>query len=154
MTQPLKVKRLDSPLSRDARPQPTRSGDTPTASPPVKPAPSRAHRANIAPAAAQSAEPTETSALPEPPPIGEPLELLSTRLPGSLRRSLGDLTAALRTQGGAQLSQKSLPEQEVLAVLIWAAGSADDPDAVDRLAANVKAFRARRYAAAAEALSS
>jgi hypothetical protein len=90
--------------------------------------------------------------LPDPPALGEPLELISSRLPGSLRRSLTELTAALRARGGERLSQKTLPEQEVLAVLIWLAGSPEDPDAVARLAAAVNDFRARRYSAAAEAL--
>jgi hypothetical protein len=92
--------------------------------------------------------------LPDPPALEEALELISSRLPASLRRSLTELTAALRSRSGERLSQKSLPEQEVLAVLIWAAGSAEDPEAVARLAAVASEFRARRYAAAAESLRS
>jgi hypothetical protein len=92
--------------------------------------------------------------LPEPPTLDEPLELVSSRIPVSLRRSLSELTSALREQAGGRVSQKALPEQEVLAVLVWAAGSADDPDAVRRLERALKAFRARRFAAAAEQLSS
>ena len=92
--------------------------------------------------------------LPDPPALDETLELISSRLPSSLRRSLTELTVVLRARSGERLSQKSLPEQEVLAVLIWAAGSPEDPDAVAKLAASLSEFRARRYAAAAVALRS
>jgi hypothetical protein len=92
--------------------------------------------------------------LPDPPVLNESLELLSTRLPISVRRSLSELTGALRARDGERVSQESLPEQEVLAVIIWLVGSAHDPQAVARLGAAIDAYRARRYAAAAEALRS
>ncbi|MGO9956709.1 MAG: hypothetical protein ACLP50_12105 [Solirubrobacteraceae bacterium] len=91
--------------------------------------------------------------MPEPPPLDEPLELVSTRLPTSLRRSLSELTTALRARDGQRVSQKSLPEQEVIALLVWLAGAVDDPETITRLGAALDAFRARRYAAAARALS-
>ena len=65
--------------------------------------------------------------MPEPPPLDEPLELVSTRLPTSLRRSLSELTTALRARRAARLP-KSLPEQEVIALLVWLAGAVDDPE--------------------------
>lgn len=58
------------------------------------------------------------------------------------------------SETGGRVSQKALPEQEVLAVLVWAARSADDPDAVRRLERALRAFRASRFAAAAKQLSS
>lgn len=165
MTPALKVKRLDSPLTRhtgvdEQRAQPESSPPTPPPTPPAKPrqrpAPADApHLTSVATEPSEdSAAPTAHSSLPDPPPLDETLDLISSRLPSSLRRSLSELTAALRVRSGERLSQKSLPEQEVLAVLIWAAGSADDPDAVARLATNLNDFRARRYAAAAQALRS
>jgi|SRR5450755_4241922 hypothetical protein len=92
--------------------------------------------------------------LPPPPALTEGLEMISSRLPVSLRRSLSELTIALRARADARTSQKALPEQEVLAVLIWLAGSAEDPAAVERLGHALDAFRAERYAAAAQALRS
>jgi hypothetical protein len=158
MTPELKVKRLDSPLNRNTAGE-RRSEPAPAAAP-AKPRrrPGTAAAPRLASVATEpredSAPAAATHSLPDPPPLDEALELISSRLPRSLRRSLTELTAALRARSGERLSQKSLPEQEVLAVLIWAAGSAADPDAVARLAASVSEFRARRYAAAAEALRS
>ena len=94
------------------------------------------------------------SALPDPPPLSEPLELLSTRLPSSLRRSISDLTTALRARGDTRQSQKALPEQEVLAVLIWLAGDPDDPATIQRLGRALDTYRGRRYAAEARTLGS
>ena len=93
-------------------------------------------------------------ALPDPPPLSEPLELLSTRLPSSLRRSISELTTALRARGDTRQSQKALPEQEVLAVLIWLAGNADDPATIQRLGRALDTYRGRRYAAEARTLGS
>jgi hypothetical protein len=129
----LAVKRLDSPLTRQAPPRP--------ASPPQ-------------PVEALAPPDDPLAALPQPPALDEPLELISSRLPTSLRRSLSDLTGALRSRDGRRFSQKQLPEQELLAVLVWLAGSAEDPRAVERLGHALDAFRARRFAAAAEALAS
>ena len=104
------------------------------------------------PPEARAAKSDPFDGLPDPPALNESLELLSTRLPTSLRRSLSELTGALRARDGERVSQKGLPEQEVLAVLIWLAGSAENSQAVARLGAALDAYRARRYAAAAEAL--
>ena len=158
----LAVKRLDSPLVRSA-PKANRSGVS-------EPAPvsqqsfvgrrpdvtSRAHPPRP-PAAAEPGEaPTSWKAqldeLPPPPRLDEPLEMLSSRLPTSLRRVLAQFTVALRDRNGGRVSQKQLPEQELLAVLIWLAGSPQDPQTVNRLAMALDLFRARRFAAAAAAL--
>ena len=170
----LAVKRLDSPLRRSSS-QPT----APAAEEEIAPAPTEVSEAlaaarptstrsrNRAPGSAPESQRlsavddqdgsdelrVELARLPAPPELDESLELVSSRIPGSLRRSLSDLTSALRQQGGGRVSQKGLPEQEVLAVLVWAAGSADDPEAVRRLERTLKAYRARRFAAAAEKLS-
>lgn len=159
MSPELKIKRLDSPLSRNTVGERHAEPAAPPAAAPAKPRrrPATAAAPRLTSVATEPREdstPAATHSLPEPPPLDEALELISSRLPSSLRRSLTDLTAALRARSGERLSQKSLPEQEILAVLIWAAGSAQDPDAVARLAASVSEFRARRYAAAAEALRS
>jgi hypothetical protein len=160
----LEVKRLDSPLARGTR-EPRNPADYEPAheqqveaAPRPKRRPS-AERSTPRLASVPQAMPDATAAtsdpldrLPDPPTLNESLELLSTRLPTSLRRSLSELTAALRRRDGERVSQKGLPEQEVLAVIIWLAGSAHDPEAVARLAAALDTYRARRYAAAAEAL--
>ena len=160
----LEIKRLDSPLARSTR-QPTDPADDERPQEDQRQATSRpkrrptAERSKPRLASVPQASPDATAAsaeslegLPDPPALNESLELLSTRLPTVLRRSLSELTGALRTRNGERVSQKSLPEQEVLAVLIWLAGSAQDPQAVARLGAALDAYRARRYAAAAEAL--
>jgi hypothetical protein len=160
----LEVKRLDSPLARNTgrrdgpaekEQPPERQPETPSR-PKRRPAvePSKPRLASVPQAPPDPAAPSSDplAGLPDPPALNESLELLSTRLPTSLRRSLSEFTGALRTRDGERVSQKSLPEQEVLAVLIWLAGSARDPQAVARLGATLDAYRARRYAAAAEAL--
>lgn len=158
MTETLKVKRLDSPLNRNTsqNQQPTELPPPPATPAAAQPRrrPQAARQPRLASVADQPTDGHAPATLPDPPTFDESLELISSRLPSSLRRSLSELTAALRDRSGERRSQKSLPEQEVLAVLIWAAGSADDPDAVARLAANLNAYRARRYAAAAQALAS
>lgn len=161
----LEVKRLDSPLARgDRRPSRAVADRSPKAAEPhavaratpQQAASPEASRLTSIPEPTRPPTPSDDSlvALPQPPALGEPLELISSRLPMSLRRSLSELTVALRVRGGGRVSQKQLPEQELLAVLVWLAGSADDPRAVERLGASLDAFRARRFAAAAEALSS
>ena len=161
----LEIKRLDSPLTRSTRrpsdrseshPQP--DDEKPEATPRSKRRPAeestKPRLASVpqAPPEARAAKSDPFDHLPDPPALNESLELLSTRLPTSLRRSLSELTGALRTRDGERVSQKGLPEQEVLAVLIWLAGSAENSQAVTRLGAALDAYRARRYAAAAEAL--
>ena len=160
----LEVKRLDSPLARttDRRASPAedekpREEQPKAASRPKRRSagePSTPRLASVpqSPPEPPAANSNPLEGLPAPPALNESLELLSTRLPVSLRRSLSELTAALRARDGGRVSQKSLPEQEVLALLIWLTGSAQDPRAVARLGAALDAFRARRYAAAAEAL--
>jgi hypothetical protein len=157
----LEVKRLDSPLAREPRRSArstTRHHDHDDASRhgvarPDAPRPA-ASPEPAAPADAASAALAAHPRLPPPPALTEGLELISSRLPVSLRRSLSELTIALRARADARTSQKALPEQEVLAVLIWLAGSAEDPAAVERLGHALDAFRAERYAAAAQALRS
>ncbi|MFL5861213.1 MAG: hypothetical protein ACJ780_10575 [Solirubrobacteraceae bacterium] len=46
---------------------------------------------------------------------------------------MSELTTALRARGGTRQSQKALPEQEVLAVLIWLAGDPKDAATIQRL---------------------
>jgi hypothetical protein len=160
----LKVKRLDSPLARRAPREPDetkpKKPDAPT---PRRAQPTAARKPALAsvPEAQDTQQQTGAdtganalSTLPEPPSLSEPLELLSTRLPSSLRRSVSDLTTALRTRGGTRQSQKALPEQEVLAVLIWLAGDPDDPATIQRLGRALDTYRGRRYAAEARTLGS
>lgn len=167
----LEINRIDSPLLRspDPPPEPSAQTSAPPGASPASDAP-RPSRARARPKAAltsvparepadQAEEPTTpvepTPAAPlAPPALAEPLELLSTRLPGSLRRNISEMTAALRARQGGRASQKSLPEQEVLAVMIWLAGSPQDPHAVERLGRALDSYRAQRYAAEARALSS
>jgi hypothetical protein len=158
----LTYKRLDSPLARRTAPADENEQQKPD------PAPRRA-RPDTArkPALTSVPEARATqqhggadatwitlSALPDPPPLSEPLELLSTRLPSSLRRSISELTTALRGRGDTRQSQKALPEQEVLAVLIWLAGDPDDPATIQRLGRALDTYRGRRYAAEARTLGS
>jgi hypothetical protein len=158
----LKVKRLDSPLARRTPRADENEQERPA------PAPRRARPADARKAALTSvpeAEDTQQhdgpnasgvtlSALPDPPPLSERLELLSTRLPSRLRRSISELTMALRARGDTRQSQKALPEQEVLAVLIWLAGDPDDPATIQRLGLALDTYRGRRYAAEARTLGS
>jgi len=158
----LKVKRLDSPLARQTPPADETEQDSPARAPRrARPAVAR----NSALASVPEARDTQQnsgpdaagaslSALPDPPPLSEQLELLSTRLPSSLRRSISELTTALRARGGTRQSQKALPEQEVLAVLIWLAGDPEDPATIQRLGRALDTYRGRRYAAEARTLGS
>jgi hypothetical protein len=160
----LKVKRLDSPL---ARRRPTTDENEPKKSDPAsrrsRPSATRKPALTSVPEAQDTqrqddgpdaAEMTHLGALPNPPALSEPLELLSTRLPSSLRRSISELTTALRARGDTRQSQKALPEQEILAVLIWLAGDPDDPATIQRLGRALDTYRGRRYAAEARTLGS
>ena len=155
----LEIKRIDSPLARDR----ARATEAPAAEPPAKSAPPSRRRApRPRPGTEPAGLPASPDApghdraplggLPAPPPLHEPLELLSTRIPSSLRRNLSDLTAALRARGTGRQTQKVLPEQEVLALLVWLAGSPEDSQAVARLSRALDTYRAGRYAAAAREL--
>ena len=154
----LKVKRLDSPLARrtppadenEPAPSPRRARPAVAPKPALTSVPEAEDRQQHGPDATRST----LSALPDPPPLSEPLELLSTRLPSSLRRSISELTTALRARGDTRQSQKALPEQEVLAVLICLAGDPDDPATIQRLGRALDTFRGRRYAAEARTLGS
>jgi hypothetical protein len=158
----LKVKRLDSPLARRTPPA-TEENEQQRPDPvPRRTRPPAARK----PALTSVPEAQDThhhrgpdatgslSALSDPPPLSEPLELLSTRLPSSLRRSISELTTALRARGDTRQSQKALPEQEVLAVLIWLAGDPNDPATIQRLGRALDTYRGRRYAAEARTLGS
>jgi hypothetical protein len=163
----LKVKRLDSPLARRTRPAtdeneqkksdpaaPRRSRPTATRKPAALTSVPEAQDTQRQDDGGPDAAETALGALPDPPALSEPLQLLSTRLPSSLRRSISELTTALRARGDARQSQKALPEQEVLAVLIWLAGNPDDPASIQRLGRALDAYRGRRYAAEARTLGS
>ena len=153
----LEIKRIDSPLVRDR----ARATEAPAAKPPreVRPTLASTRTATAPEDGARRLSPdapghdrAPLGGLPAPPPLHEPLELLSTRIPSSLRRNLSDLTAGLRARGTGRQTQKALPEQEVLALLVWLAGSPEDPKAVARLSRALDAYRAGRYAAAAREL--
>jgi len=157
----LKVKRLDSPLARRTPPAAETEQERPApASRRARPPAARPPALSSVPAASDpqpsgaDAAAGALSALPDPPPLSEPLELLSTRLPTSVRRSLSELTTALRARGDTRQSQKALPEQEVLAVLIWLAGDPKDAATIQRLGRALDAYRGRRYAAEARTLGS
>jgi hypothetical protein len=62
------------------------------------------------------------------------------------------MTLALRQRQATRASQKGLPQQEVLAVILWALGDPEDGEAVDELEKLHARYRADRYAAAAEQL--
>jgi hypothetical protein len=156
----LKVKRLDSPLARRTPPAEENQRGRP-ASPPRRARPAAAPKAALTSVGAQDPQQQHDSsdlngialsALPDPPPLSERLELLSTRLPSSLRQSISELTMALRARGETRQSQKALPEQEVLAVLIWLAGDPEDPATIQRLGRALDTYRGRRYAAEARTL--
>jgi hypothetical protein len=158
----LKVKRLDSPLARRTPSADQNEQERPA---PATPRPQPAVAAKPALTSVPKAKDKQQhngpdasgitlGALPDPPPLSEQLELLSTRLPSSLRRSISELTMALRARSDTRQSQKALPEQEVLAVLIWLAGDPNDPATIQRLGRALDAYRGRRYAAEARTLGS
>ena len=162
----LEIKRLDSPLARSTRaprPIPPKTSSHTRSSRKHRHDPSGGPRQNAASPgwpACRRRRPTPTAASSDPleglpdPPASERVARASLHPAPDLAASIA-LRAHRRACGhddGERVSQKSLPEQEVLAVLIWLAGSAQDPQAVARLGAALDAYRARRYAAAAEAL--
>ena len=126
----LKIKRLDSPLARGTQTAAPPAKQQPTTAPPRRerqPQPAAGERrpssAKLAAVAVQdtaaedssrdvSPVPDDLDGLPDPPLLTEPLELLSTRLPISLRRAISDMTVALRArQGGRQLAQRQSSAQ-------------------------------------------
>jgi hypothetical protein len=138
----LEITRLDSPLARSTRgprdpveeeqPHEQReAASRPKRRPPAEPSKPRLASVPQATVDATAASPDSLDGLLVTPALDETLELLSTRLPTSLRRSLSELTGALRARDGQRVSQKALPEQEVLAVIIWLAGSAQEPESRD-----------------------
>jgi hypothetical protein len=161
----LKVTRLDSPLRRRPEPPPRAEETVARDSEAAPTAPRPAHRRQPAPpvtaangtrprpAAAEQAKPAARDHVvrrPDPPPADEMLTLLSARLPESLRARLAAFTAALRTrEGSGHVSQKALPEQEVLALAVWALGDPNNPSAIDALARVRSDWHARRHAARA-----
>lgn len=163
MARSLRVKRLDSPLARNGvvAIDPPEEGGEPAASAgtdaepvadgtaPQAPPTSLEHSEAKAPLIAST-----TERLPPPPPLDEPLEFVSGRVPASLAERLNTMTLALRQRQPTRASQKGLPQQEVLAVALWALGDPDDPEAVDVLSKLHGRYRAGRYAAAAERLAS
>jgi len=148
----LKVTRIDSPLARAAAPPPsvpdvsTRTEPRPTTdaaqTPPTR---LRERRPSSPPPAAHPAA---------PPPLEERLALVSHRVPESLKVNLGRFTRALRDRRGtgAPVSQKTLPEQEVLALALWLLGDPRNDQDLERIAAAHDDYRASQLAAAAEAL--
>lgn len=84
--------------------------------------------------------------LSEPPAAGEPLDLLSVRVPEDLRENLRDVTTFLRRRRGGKSSQKRLPEQEVVTMALWLLGDASDPVAMERLGELHDRFHQRRLA--------
>ena len=119
----LEIKRLDSPLARSTR-QPTDPADDERPQEDQRQATSRSKRRPTAErskprlASVPQASPDATAAsadslegLPDPPALNESLELLSTRLPTVLRRSLSELTGALRTRNGERVSRRACPSK-------------------------------------------
>jgi hypothetical protein len=84
--------------------------------------------------------------------LDEQLEFVSGRVPSSLANRLNQMTQAVRERQSSRASQKGLPQQEVLAVLLWALGDPDDPENVSALLDLHARYRARRYAQAAQSL--
>jgi hypothetical protein len=160
------VKRLDSPLvhvDATATEEPPSEEKLPVspAEPPLEAEANGEERAGgeaVPPAKRRAAakrpreSPERASDLPAPPALDEPLEFVSGRVPASLAQRLNAMTLALRERQPTRASQKGLPQQEVLAVLLWAVGEPEDPAAIDALAELHACYRARRYAAAAEHL--
>jgi hypothetical protein len=163
MASPLKVTRLDSPLrglrndepddgrasAPPDRPTPSASAATPSArkTTPRRTPPKR--RPQTPPAAPEGW--TVLEALWEPPALDERVDLVSTRLPSTLARALELHTRGLRDRHD-RASQKALPMQEVLAAIVWALGDPEDDATIARMDAIYRSYRARRMAAAAQAL--
>lgn len=159
---PLRVKRLDSPLAHVGatatdEPPPEEKLPMSPAKPPLEAEANGEERAvaeAVPPAKRTRAISDRASVFPAPPPLDEPLDYVSGRVPASLAQRLNAMTLALRERQPTRASQKGLPQQEILAVLLWAMGESDDPEAVDALAELHARYRAGRYAAAAEQLGS
>lgn len=164
--EPLRVRRLDSPLARPGTETPAATdGQPPLETEHEVGGNEQAALQVPAPIEANGGEPEEpvdrqgigersAGDLPSPPPLDEQLEFVSGRVPGSLAQRLNAMTLALRERQRSRASQKGLPQQEVLAVLLWALGDSDDPRAVEALAELHARYRAGRYTAAAEQLIS
>lgn len=152
MSAELKVTRIDSPLTRGQEPQPS------TTDPGPRPVPRQASDTAQAPPARlderRSPSPTPTAPLLAPPALEERLALVSHRVPESLKVNLGHFTRALRERrgGGAPVSQKTLPEQEVLALALWLLGDPRNDQNLERIAAAHDDYCANQLTAAAEAL--
>ena len=119
MARPLRVKRLDSPLARNGvvAMQPVGEGGEPAAGD-IDNAPIRYDATLTSPEKADreaDSPPAVTGRLPPPPPLEEPLEFVSGRVPASLAQRLNAMTLALRQCQPTRASQKGLPQQEVLA---------------------------------------
>lgn len=161
MARPLRVKRLDSPLARSdvVAVEPAAGAQEPAgAGTNAELAANGAGPRGPQAAAEPMEEPEESSTstvadrLPPPPPLDEPLDFVSGRVPASLAQRLNAMTLALRQRQPTRASQKGLPQQEMLAVVLWALGDPDDAESVDGLAELHAQYRARRYATAAEQL--
>jgi hypothetical protein len=150
----LKVTRIDSPLGRRG------ASAAPAA---AKPAP-RTRRERESGAKSAADNPGQRGRPPEqqrvgprrsPPSLDEALALMSHRVPESLRVNLSLFTRALRERRGAgsPVSQKTLPEQEILALAIWMLGDPRSADDLERIAEAHDDYRAQQLAAAAAALT-
>jgi len=98
--------------------------------------------------------PASAAQLAAPPALEERLALVSHRVPESLKVNLGHFTRVLRERRGgrAPVSQKTLPEQEVLALALWLLGDPPNAQGLERIAAAHDEYRAGQLAAAANAL--
>ncbi len=138
MARPLRVKRLDSPLARNGvvAMEPVEEEEKPAAAdidtPPAHDCAFR--QVPHEPDRGRVDSPLGTvQRLRPPPPLEEPLEFVSGRVPASLAQRLNAMTLALRQRQATRASQKGLPQQEVLAVILWALGDPEDGEAVDEL---------------------
>lgn len=152
MSAELKVTRIDSPLARGQEPQPPTTDPDPLPAP--RPASDNAQAPPIRLDERRSPSPTPAAQLAAPPALEERLALVSHRVPESLKVNLGHFTRALRERrgGGAPVSQKTLPEQEVLALALWLLGDPHNEQDLERIAAAHDEYRAGQLAAAADAL--
>lgn len=152
MSGELKVTRIDSPLARGQEPQPTSTN--PGLRPEPLPAPDTAQAPPTRLDERRSPSTTPAAQLAAPPALEERLALVSHRVPESLKVNLGHFTRVLRERrgGGAPVSQKTLPEQEVLALALWLLGDPHNAQGLERIAAAHDEYRAGQLAAAADAL--
>jgi hypothetical protein len=175
--QALRIKRVDSPLRSSRPPQTETPEQGPEQQPQVEPetAPDSAKattrqsepktetsngatttktsQRRQAPKKQRRSQPRQTDdRLGDPPAFDEQLEFVSGRVPSSLANRLNLMTQAVRERQSSRASQKGLPQQEVLAVLLWALGDPDDPENVNALLDLHARYRARRYAQAAQSL--